>query len=202
MEPFDPSSPARPTSRPDVVTRLIPMGIMTGVMWAQEIVDTAIGWQLDRFGIRPRQIDGLDGIVLSPFLHVSFRHLISNTVPFVLLGGAIALGGIRRFLGVTLVVGLIAGLGTWLTGPSNSIHIGASGVVFGFLTYLMARGFFARSVLYLLGGIVTFLVYGSVLWGVLPSPGISWQGHLFGALGGVAAAWLFHAERDLPAADV
>lgn len=201
MQPFDAPTPAR-RDRPDVVDRMIPLGVMTAVMWVQEIVDAAIGWRLDRFGIRPRQIDGLDGIVLSPFLHGGFQHLISNTVPFLLLGAAIALGGVRRFLGVVLIVGVIAGVGTWLTGPTNSIHIGASGLVFGFLTYLMARGVFARSLLYLLGGVVVFLIYGSVLWGVLPSPGISWQGHLFGALGGVAAAWLFHADRDnLPAID-
>lgn len=201
MQPFDAPTPAR-RDRPDVVDRMIPLGVMTAVMWVQEIVDAGIGWRLDRFGIRPRQIDGLDGIVLSPFLHGGFQHLISNTVPFLLLGAAIALGGVRRFLGVVLIVGVIAGVGTWLTGPTNSIHIGASGLVFGFLTYLMARGVFARSLLYLLGGVVVFLIYGSVLWGVLPSPGISWQGHLFGALGGVAAAWLFHADRDnLPAID-
>lgn len=175
---------------------MIPMAVMTAIMWIQEIVDSTIGWQLDRFGIRPRRIDGLDGIVLSPFLHGDFRHLISNTVPFVLLGAAIALGGVRRFLGVTVVVGLIAGVGTWLTGPTNSLHIGASGLVFGFLTYLIVRGFFAKNLVYIAGGIITFLIYGSVLWGVLPSPGISWQGHLFGAVGGVAAAWMFHAERD------
>ena len=195
MEPFDTGAPQRP-ERPEVVDRMIPMAIMTAIMWVQEIVDSTIGWQLDRFGIRPRRIDGLDGIVLSPFLHGDFRHLISNTVPFVLLGGAIALGGIRRFVGVTLIVGLVSGVGTWLTGPTNSLHIGASGLVFGFLTYLITRGFFAKNLLYIVGGIITFLVYGSVLWGVLPSPGVSWQGHLFGALGGVASAWLFHADHD------
>lgn len=196
MESFDPGGTVARPARPEIVTRMIPMAVMTAIMWVQEIVDTAIGWQLDRFGIRPRRIDGLDGIVLAPFLHGDFRHLISNTIPFVLLGGAIALGGVRRFVGVTLVIGLIAGAGTWLTGPSNSLHIGASGLVFGFVTYLITRGFFGKNLLYIAGGIVTFFVYGSVLWGVLPTPGVSWQGHLFGAVGGVAAAWLFHADRE------
>src|SRR5690606_31027314 len=129
--------------------RLIPMLAMTAVMWVSEIVDLVSGWNLDRFGIKPRALDGLDGIVFSPFLHGSFRHLISNTFPFVLLGGAIALSGMKRFVGVTLIVGVVAGVGTWLSGRSNSIHIGASGLVFGFVTYLVTRGFFARNIIYI-----------------------------------------------------
>jgi membrane associated rhomboid family serine protease len=97
---------------------------------------------------------------------------------------------------VTLIVGLIGGLGTWLTGPSRSIHIGASGLLFGYLTYLISRGFFARKLTYIAGGILVFLLYGGILWGLLPSPGVSWQGHLFGAAGGVAAAWFLHGQPD------
>lgn len=171
---------------------------MLAVMWVLETIDAVIGHRLDQHGIGPRRLDGLDGIVWAPFLHGGFPHLIANTVPFALLGGLIALGAIRRFAIVTLVVAAISGAGTWLTGPANTIHIGASGLVFGYLTYLLARGFFARSIVYLLGGVVVFMVYGGVLWGVLPSPGISWQGHLFGAIGGIAAAYLLHADRDAP----
>lgn len=171
-----------------------PMVLMLAVMWIAEVVDLALDGRLDRFGIRPRRLDGLDGIVFSPFLHAGLGHLIANTVPFAVLGGAICLGGKRQFLQVTVIVGVIGGAGTWLTGATNSIHIGASGLVFGYVLYLVSRGLFARKATYLLGGILVLSVYGGVLWGLLPSPGISWQGHLFGAVGGVAAASLLHGE--------
>lgn len=169
---------------------------MLAAMWVLEVIDTVAGHRLDRYGIAPRQLDGLDGIVWAPFLHLGFGHLIANTIPFALLGGAIALGSAQRFVMVTVIVAAVSGVGTWLTGPANSVHIGASGLVFGFLTYLLARGVFARNILYVLGGIVVFMLYGGVLWGVLPAPGISWQGHLFGAIGGVVAAYALHADPD------
>lgn len=193
----------RPTAEPsgsELTASLVPVGVMLAVMWVLEIVDTVAGGRLDQHGIRPRRLDGLDGIAWSPFLHGGYSHLIANTVPFALLGGAIALGALKRFALVTLIVAVVGGAGTWLTGPANTVHIGASGLVFGYLTYLLTRGLFARNVLYLLGGVVVFMVYGGVLWGVLPAPGISWQGHLFGAIGGVLAAYLLHADRsDQPA---
>ncbi len=167
---------------------------MLAVMWVEEIIDIPLDGRLDRFGIRPRQVDGLDGIVWSPFLHGGFGHLIANTVPFAVLGLAIALSGIKRFVQVTIMVAVIGGLGTWLTGTSNSVHIGASGLVFGFVTYLVTRGFFARKLSYIAGGVAVMLAYGGVLWGLLPSPGVSWQGHLFGAVGGVVAAAGLHTS--------
>jgi len=179
----------------ELFTPVLPVLAMLAAMWGEEVVDTVADGRLDRFGIRPRQLDGLDGIVLSPFLHGGFGHLIANSLPFLLMGAAICIGSTARFVQVTVIVGLIGGVGTWLTGPAHSVHIGASGLVFGYLTYLISRGIFARKVTYILGGIVTFMFYGGVLWGLLPRPGISWQGHLFGAAGGVAAAWLLHAQR-------
>lgn len=182
-------------AEPSIASTLAPVGVMLAVMWVLEIVDTIAGGRLDRFGIEPRDASGLDGIVWAPFLHGGFGHLIANSVPFLLLGAAIAIGALKRFALVTVIVALVGGLGTWLTGPANTVHIGASGLVFGYLTYLLARGVFARSVLYLLGGFIVFMAYGGVLWGLLPAPGISWQGHLFGAIGGVIAAYALHADR-------
>jgi membrane associated rhomboid family serine protease len=189
--------PEAPKGQPGtlVTLGLMPVVAMVAIMWVVEVIDTIAGGRLDRQGIEPRQLSGLDGIVFAPFLHGGFGHLIANTVPFVLLGGAIALGATERFIKVSIIVAVIGGFGTWLIGPANTIHIGASGLVFGYLTYLLARGVFARSVWYLLGGVVTFMVYGGVLWGLLPAPGISWQGHLFGAIGGVVAAYLLHNDR-------
>lgn len=185
----------RPRSA-ELFTPILPVLALLAVMWGEEAVDTALNGRLDRFGIRPRALDGLDGILFAPFLHGGFGHLIANTFPFLLMGGAICLGSVRRFVQVTVIVGLIGGVGTWLTGPEHSVHTGASGLVFGYLTYLTSRGLFARKVSYILGGVVTFLIYGGVLWGLLPRPGVSWQGHLFGAIGGVAAAWLLHAQHE------
>jgi membrane associated rhomboid family serine protease len=193
-------SPSAPT-KPDLAAAAqpaVPVAVMLAIMWVEEIIDVPLNGRLDRFGIRPRHLSGLDGILFSPFLHNGFRHLIANTIPFAVLGLIIALGGASRFAMVTVIVGLIGGLGTWLTGSYFSVHVGASGLVFGYLTYLVARGFFDRKVGFILGGVVVMLLYGGVLWGLLPSPGVSWQGHLFGALGGVAAAALLH--RKSPAA--
>ncbi len=178
-----------------LLTPLAPVVAMLAVMWVSEGVDTALGGDLDRHGIIPRRTDGLDGIVLAPFLHGGFGHLVANTFPFLILGGAICLGSVARFVQVSVVVGLVSGLGTWLTGPARSVHIGASGLVFGYLTYLISRGLFARKVTYILGGLLTLMVYGGALWGLLPRPGVSWQGHLFGAVGGVGAAWALHARQ-------
>jgi membrane associated rhomboid family serine protease len=180
----------------ELVTSVLPVLVMVAVMWVEEIIDTGLDGRLDRHGIIPRELDGLDGIAFAPFLHGGFRHLVANTFPFLVLGAAICLGSVSRFAFVTVVTMAVSGVGTWLTGPEHTVHIGASGVVFGYLTYLLSRGVFARKVTYLLGGMLTFLVYGGALWGLLPSPGVSWQGHVFGAVGGVAAAWLLHARRE------
>lgn len=196
------AAPSEPSPFAAIPAPLRPPLLMSAAMWGEEVVDTVMDGRLDRFGIRPRQLDGLDGIVFSPFLHSGFGHLIANTIPFVVLGTAIALGGVRRFLTVTGITALIGGLGTWLIGPENTVHIGASGLVFGYLSYLVSRGVFARKLSYLLGGVVVLAVYGGALWGLLPSPGISWQGHLFGAVGGVAAASVLHGDRRRPAPTV
>lgn len=171
------------------------VALFVAVMWVVEIIDLIPGTNLDRWGIRPRELVGLVGIVTAPFLHNGFAHLISNTIPFLILGGIIAASGVAQFFRVTVIVGLTAGLGTWLLGQSGSYHIGASGLVFGYLTYLLARGLFERKLVYLAVGLLVLFLYGSVLWGLVPRPGISWQSHLFGALGGVLAARVLHASK-------
>jgi membrane associated rhomboid family serine protease len=171
------------------------VALMLAVMWIVEIVDVPLHGETDRYGIRPRQIGGLDGVLFAPFLHAGFRHLIANTLPFAILGGIIALGSAKHFAQVTIITGLVAGLGTWLTGRAGTIHLGASSLVFGYLLYLMTRGIFARRLGYIFGGLVVAVIYGGILWGVLPTPGISWQGHLFGALGGVCSASSIHDRR-------
>jgi membrane associated rhomboid family serine protease len=178
---------------PPVVNGVIFVTVMAALMWVVEIVDQTVDGRLDANGIEPRQLDGLDGIVWAPFLHGGFDHLIGNTIPFVLLGCAIAIGGLVRVATVTVIVALVGGFGTWLIAPSNTVHIGASGIVFGFASYLVARGLYSRSLGQIALGVVVLAIWGTtLLQGLVPEDGISWQGHLFGAIGGVLAARLLH----------
>jgi membrane associated rhomboid family serine protease len=182
-------------SREDRSRALVLVAAMAALMWVVEVVDLVAG-DLDSAGIRPRDAEGLIGVALSPFLHGGFGHLIGNTIPFLVLGAAIALGGLARVAAVTAIVAVVGGLGTWLTAPDGTVHIGASGLVFGFASYLIARGAYSRRALHLAGGLLVLAVYGTtLLFGLVPTPGVSWQGHLFGAVGGVVAAWALHAER-------
>src|SRR4051812_40108860 len=161
---------------------------MVALMWLVEVYD-AVGGDPDAEGIRPRDPDGLIGVVASPFLHGSWGHLIGNTLPFVVLGLAIAIGGLARVAAVTGIVALVGGLGTWLTAPSNSIVIGASGLIFGYATYLIARGIYTRQGLHLLGGLFVLVLYGTtLLFGLVATRGVSWQASLFGGIGGGVAA--------------
>jgi len=175
---------------------------LVALMWAVEVVDVIADHQLDQYGIEAREPQGLDGIVTAPFLHVGFGHLISNTIPFVIMGLLIAVEGARRLVAVFAIVALVSGLGTWLVAPEGSIHVGASGVVFGFSTYLIARGWFNKRTSQIAIGLVILVIWGGVLVGGLqPREGISWQGHLFGAIGGlVAARVLARGDRERPAA--
>ena len=158
-------------------------------MWAVELVNALDGYRLDRDGIVPRNLSHLDGIVFAPFLHASFSHLLANTVPFVILGLAIALAGARRLLLVTLIVALVSGAGTWLTAAGGTVTVGASGVVFGYATYLISRGLFDRQVVEIAVGVVVLLLFGGALiYDLIPHAGISWEAHLFGGVGGVLAA--------------
>ena len=149
-------------------------------------------------GIIPQRIDGFDGVFFSPFLHHGFDHLYSNSIPLILLGTFVLAAGTRRFLWSTLVIVLVSGLGVWFTGSPNSVVVGASGVIFGYLGILLTRGIVERSwwnfAVFLLVG----LLYGWQLVGILPTDErISWQGHLFGLLGGVVAAILFRRTTSL-----
>lgn len=166
------------------------------LLWVLEGIDTATGQALDTYGITPREPAELLDIVPAAFLHGGWEHVASNTVPLLVLGFIAALGGIRRFAAVVLTVIVVSGFGVWLTAPPHTVTLGASGVVFGLFGYLLVRGFVDRRPLDVVVGVVIAAVYGSLLWGVLPTDsGISWQGHLFGLIGGVGAAFAFRRPR-------
>jgi membrane associated rhomboid family serine protease len=172
------------------------LAAVVALMWIVEVINTLDSNRLDGDGIYGRKLDHLWGVFTTPFIHASFAHLIANTIPFVFMGLIISLAGAARLALVTLIVIVVGGLGTWLVAPSNVPTIGASGVVFGYATYLFARGFFNRSVRELLVGLVVGLIWGGALVSSLvPHSGISWQGHLCGAIGGVVAASLLRRER-------
>jgi membrane associated rhomboid family serine protease len=165
------------------------VAVLAAVMWVVEVIDQIAGGDLEQYGIKPHNPDGLVGIVTAPFLHAGFGHLIGNTIPFLVLGVMIALSGLARVATTTAIVAVVGGLGTWVVAPAGTDHIGASGIVFGYATYLIARGVFSRNLLHLGVGVVVIALYGTtLLTGLAPTDGISWQGHLFGGIGGVVAA--------------
>ncbi|MSP25240.1 MAG: rhomboid family intramembrane serine protease [Myxococcales bacterium] len=177
--------------------------ILLGVvlaLWLVEIADVLVfGGALDGYGIRPRSLSGLLGIALAPALHGGFRHLMANSVPLVVLGWFVMLRQTHDYFIVAAASTLIGGAGVWLIGDANSVHIGASIVVFGFLGYLLSRGYFERRFLPVVGSVIVGLMYGGALFGILPGQrGISWEGHLFGFLGGILAARAM-SRRALPA---
>jgi membrane associated rhomboid family serine protease len=157
--------------------------------WVVEIVDLIVyGGQLDQYGILPRHIIGLRGILWSPFLHGNLPHLIANTGPFLILGWLVMVQETTDFFWVTAITMLVAGGGVWLFG-APAYHIGASSLIFGYLGFLLFRGLFERNIGSIALSLVVGFIYGGLIWGVLPGqPGISWEGHLFGLIGGVLAA--------------
>ena len=173
----------------EIKTQILILAMLVGLMWGLEILDVFVFRNgLDNFGILTRNPIGLRGILFAPFLHGGFGHLSANTVPFIVLGWLIMAQGMSDFFFVSIICMVVGGLGTWLFG-SSGLHIGASGVIFGYVGFLLARYYFDRR---LSSGIIALVVgcsYGSILWGILPStPGISWEGHLFGFVGGIIAA--------------
>ncbi|MDJ0897776.1 MAG: rhomboid family intramembrane serine protease [Xenococcus sp. MO_188.B8] len=171
--------------------------VFIGIFWLIEIVDYVFfKGQLDQLGIKPRTILGLRGIFLAPFLHGSFGHLITNTIPFLTLGWLTMLQKTKHFYIVSFLTMIIGGLGIWLFGAPRSVHIGASILIYGYLGFLLLRGYFQKNMPSILLSLVVFFLYGGLLWGVLPSSiNISWEGHLFGFIGGGFAAWAISKKQ-------
>ena len=166
------------------------------VMWVVEIINGFIGHRLSLWGILPRTTPGLIGIPLSPFLHGGFNHVLSNTIPFLVLGGLVGLRGGQKLVGISLFIIVAGGAGVWLLGRP-AVHVGASGLVFGYFGYLVANGWFDRRPLSILAAIAVIVVYGSLVFGVIPTTGfVSWEAHLFGLLAGVLAARLTRRGRN------
>jgi membrane associated rhomboid family serine protease len=161
------------------------------LLYLVELVDTVLPAELDRGGIAPRSLDGLDGILWAPVLHGGWGHLLSNTIPVLVFAFLTMAGGLGQWIVVTATIWILGGAGVWLVAEPGTYTVGASGLAFGWLAFLLVRGIFNRSASQLLLAGMLLFIWGGMLWGVLPSnPNISWQGHLFGALAGILAAWL------------
>ncbi|AQA04297.1 rhomboid family intramembrane serine protease [Mycobacterium sp. MS1601] len=194
-QPLGYTQQPQPKKRPGWVVGGATVVSFVVLLYVIEIFDQLSGHSLDRNGIRPLESDGLKGIIFAPLLHADWAHLVANTVPALVLGFLVSLAGMSRFIWATAIIWILGGIGTWLIGDLGSQyetnHIGASGLIFGWLTFLLVFGFFVRSAVQITIGIVVLFVYGGILWGVLPGTfGVSWQGHLCGAVAGVVAAYL------------
>jgi membrane associated rhomboid family serine protease len=173
---------------------LVLMCAVGAIIWIVQLVNAGDHYALDRFGVKPREIDGLWGVFTMPFLHSSFGHLLSNTIPLVLIGWVVLLSGLRIWALVTALVVVVGGLLTWLIGPDHSVIVGASGMVFGWLGYLLARAYFSRKLRWIIVAVLVLVFFGSLLFGLLPSlnSGVSWQAHVCGFAAGIGAGALLH----------
>jgi membrane associated rhomboid family serine protease len=191
------SAAPAPKKRPPWMVGGATVVSFVALLYLVEIWDNLTGHRLDENGIRPLETDGLTGIVFAPLLHANWAHLVANTGPALVLGFLMTLAGLARFIYATAIIWILGGFGTWLIGNTGAPpgietnHIGASGLIFGWLTFLIVFGFFTRKVWEIVVGIIVLFVYGGVLLGALPGTfGVSWQGHLCGAIAGVLAAYL------------
>ncbi len=160
------------------------------ILWLVYFLNLILEIDLRMYGIMPRNIDGLWGIPAAPFLHVDIQHLTANSgVLFILLTVSLSYSRAQT-LKALLTITLLGGAMVWLFGMGGSVHIGASGVIFGLIGYLMCLGLFRRNWKAVMISVVVTLLYGGALYSLLIYvPGISWSGHLFGFISGVVAAW-------------
>lgn len=180
------------------------LGAIVAALWLIELFDwLVLRGALDGLGIQPRTLGGLQAIVVAPWLHAGFGHLLANTIPLIVLGWFVMLRRTTDFFVVALAALLASGLGIWLFGGASTIHLGVSGVIFGLFGYLLARGYYERSIIAIVMAVLAFLIYGGMMWGMLPlQQGVSWQGHLFGFIGGVSVAyWQVRSKGRLETRD-
>jgi membrane associated rhomboid family serine protease len=177
---------------------LVLMSGFAAVLWVVQILNAIDDYRLDRFGVKPRELDGLWGVVTMPFLHSSYGHLLSNTIPVVLIGWVLLLAGVSTWATVTGLVVVGGGLLTWLVGPGDSLIVGASGMVFGWLGYLLARAYFSRRLKWILVAVLVLIFFGTLLFGLFPTlnSDVSWQAHVCGFVAGIGAGALLHPRGE------
>ena len=182
---------------PETKSRIVALALVIGAVWAVSLVALSYGDALIyRLALVPRRIDGLPGIVGMPFVHGSFGHLMSNTMSLLVFGAVLLSRGVRYYVTVSLGIVVLGGVLLWLFGR-EAAHIGASGVVFGYFGFLVTRGVYERSFQSVAVAGLVVLLYGGMIWGVLPgTDGVSWDGHLAGLVAGIVVARVaFGMER-------
>ncbi|HJM91038.1 MAG: rhomboid family intramembrane serine protease [Alphaproteobacteria bacterium] len=173
-----------------IVKRLRPVISLVALIWAVEVVNFFLGHSLVSWGILPRSVGGLAGIPLAPMLHGGIWHTISNTVPLLILGSLTLARGQAKFLETTVNIVLLSGVLVWLF-ARGSYHVGASGLVFGLFGAILARAVMERSLSSMIIGIITVMLYGGLIWGILPLRNhVSFESHLFGLIAGIFVVWL------------
>ncbi|MEE2853429.1 MAG: rhomboid family intramembrane serine protease [Actinomycetota bacterium] len=200
-----PGAPAaQPRKRSAAAVGAVTILTFVALLYVVELIDQLTRHSLDANGIRPLEADGLWGVVFAPVLHESWQHLMANTMPLLILGFLMTLAGLSRFVWATAIVWIVGGLGTWVIGNVGSScgptdHIGASGLIFGWLAFLLVFGIFVRRMRDIIIGLIVMFAYGGVLLGAMPvlgrCGGVSWQGHLCGAIAGVVAAYVLSAPE-------
>jgi membrane associated rhomboid family serine protease len=171
------------------------------VIWSVQVMNWILGYHLSQdFGVRARDVSSLPDIFTSPILHGSWAHIEGNSGPLFIFGFLAAYRGVKKFLALTVLIVIVGGLGEWFTSPSNTVTIGASGLVFGYFGYVIVRGIFDRHKIDIVIGLVMALCFAYQFTALLPANGISWQGHVFGLIGGLIGGWIFRDRR--PAAAV
>lgn len=194
----DPKFEAAPKSRGRFRGALqLSLGFVA-ILWGLELLDAVLPWNLNQFGVRPRSVDGLWGLLTMPLLHGGFMHLLHNTLPTVLMGTGLLYFYPRTAWRVIAAGWIGAGAFVWLVGASNSVHIGASGLNFALLGYILLGGLLRFDTRTLALSMVTFFYYGGMLTGILPiERGVSWEAHLGGLIIGVVMAWRYR-NFDVP----
>jgi membrane associated rhomboid family serine protease len=180
--PFDPTS---------WTGALIVMSAVGAAVWIVQIVNAGQHYRLNRFGLQPREIRGLWGVLTAPFLHESYGHMVSDTAPLIAIGWLLLLSGVRTWFTVTVIVAVVGGFATWVVAP-HGLLVGSGGVVFGWLGYLIARAIFSRKLRWIAAAAVVLFFFGTLLSNLLPSEHVSWQSHLCGFAAGVAAGAALH----------
>ncbi len=179
------------------------LGIVLIALWSIEIIDFLVfRGRLNQYGIRPRSLNGLWGIAFAPLLHGDFKHLIANTIPMLTLSWWVMLQSIRTWIMATVIIAFLGGAGTWLLGglfvAGQSVHIGASGLIFGYVGFLLGRGYYERTTGAIAVALFILVTYGAMFWGLFPTqPGISWESHLFGFTSGIIAAYCLASKPDI-----
>src|SRR5580693_4752728 len=168
-----------------------------GLIWVLQVANWADHYHLDAsFGILPRSLGHLGDIFIAPFLHFSWDHIEGNSGPLFVFGLLAASRGVTRFLGATLLVAITSGLAVWFFQGNGQETVGASGLIFGYFGYVLARGLIDRNLIDALAAVVMALSYAYILTVAIPgTPGVSWIGHLGGLVGGLAAGWIFRTRR-------